>query len=141
MNNQIVMTKLQNLYIYLFIFIYNFVLQDVYNISDWPNICSLCLSFIVFLLSSKTENYLDKNWTTKFIDALFFNDNRTSITISQLIGAVSLGGVLCQVYQCLNTMDKLSAVVMLFWSLLFATNNFEILIHYKPKVKSIKLIK
>lgn len=92
----------------------------------------MCLSFIVFLLSLEAENYLG-DWTIKFIDTLIVYD--TSITITRSIGAISLGSLLCQVYQCLNTMDKLNAIAVLFWSLLFTINNFENFNHLKPKVK------
>lgn len=95
------------------------------------------LSTIVLLLSSSAKNYLN-NWSTKFIDTSTFDNS--VVTVSYSIGMASLGGILCQVYHCLITMDKLSAIVMLLWSLLFVINNFQIFINFKPKVISSKLI-
>lgn len=109
-------------------------MQDV---SSWPNICSLCLSVIVFLLSLDAENYL-RDWPAKFIDISIFHNS--GITIIHLIATASLSGTICQIYQCLRAMDKLSSVVMLLWASLFAINNFEILTNFKSKVHSFKLI-
>jgi len=101
------------------------------GVSEWPNICSLCLSFVVFLLYAGAENYLG-TWAVNFVDTSILRYN--VLTPIQLTGISSLVGILCQVYQCLSTMDKLSAVVMLLWSLLFVIHNFEILLHFHPKV-------
>lgn len=102
------------------------------NISSWPNMCSLCLSFIVFLLSLGAESYFIGDWPIKFVDLSIFHNS--GLTIIHSIAIVSLCGTICQVYQCLSTMNKLSSVVMLLWAFLFAINNFEILINFKPKV-------
>lgn len=107
------------------------------HVSSWPNICSLCLSVIVFLLSLGAEDYL-RDWPTKFIDITIFHN--PGITIIRSISTASLCGAICQIYQCLSTMDKLSSVVMLLWASLFAINNFEILTNFKPKVHNFKLI-
>lgn len=97
----------------------------------WPDVCSLCLSFIVSLLSFGAEKYLS-DWAANLID--------TSISISSVVtttrsvGFISLSGIICQTYQCLTTMNKLNAVIMLLWSSLFTINNFEIFLNFKPKV-------
>lgn len=101
--------------------------QDTEIASDWPNILSLCLSVVVGVLSAIVENYFGK-WTS--INA----SNYDSIVLSRSIGMASLGGILCQVYQCLSTMDKLSAVLMLLWSSLFSINNFEIVKNFESRV-------
>lgn len=101
------------------------------NVGEWPDICSLCLSLIVFLLSLSTEKYFS-DWIAKFIDTSVAASSVISVTRS--VGLISLNGIICQTYQCLSTMNKLNAVVMLLWSSLFTINNFEILLNYKPKV-------
>ena len=103
-------------------------MQDV---GVWPNICSLSLSCIVFVLSSGFENYLD-DWAAKNLDPLI--SQNSAITLTRSIGMVSLAGTLCQIYHCLNTLDKLSTITMFLWSSLCAINNFEHFVHLKPKV-------
>ncbi|XP_025423896.1 uncharacterized protein LOC112693165 isoform X2 [Sipha flava] len=105
--------------------------QDIRDVSDWPNVCSLFLSTIVLLLSSSAKNYLS-DWTANFIDTSIFDNS--VVIVSYSIGMASLGGILCQVYHCLTTMDKLSGIIMLLWSILFVINNFEIFINFKPKL-------
>jgi len=99
-----------------------FVLQDKENINNWPNICSLCLSVIVFILS--TENYLLR-WAAKFVDTSVFHNSGLISSLS--VGITSLFGTSCQAYQCLNSMNKLNALVMFLWALLLVINNFETL--------------
>ncbi|VVC44446.1 Hypothetical protein CINCED_3A007914 [Cinara cedri] len=94
------------------------------NVLAWPNICSLCLSFIIFLLSSCPENNLI-DWIDRFEDTLVVPHN--IITITRLIGMACLCGILCQVYQYSIAVDILSIMVLILWSLLFTVNNFEIL--------------
>lgn len=65
-----------------------------------------------------------------------FHNN--GVTIIRSIAIVSLSGSICQIYQCLSTMDKFHSVVMLLWASLFAINNFEILSNFKPKVNNLK---
>lgn len=101
------------------------------NVKVWPNFCSLCLSFIVFLLSSCPENYFN-DWISRFENTLVVRHN--FITITRSIGMASLCGILCQVYQYSRKVDILSIVVLVLWSLLFTVNNFEILIPFQPRV-------
>lgn len=90
------------------------------DISQWPYMCSLWLSFIVFLLSSGAEQYFT-DWAAKFVDkSILLN---SFIKVTHFIGAASLCGILCQTYQCFY-LDKLSMVVMLLWTLLFSINNY-----------------
>lgn len=107
------------------------------NVKVWPNFCSLCLSFIVFLLSSCPENYFS-DWLSRFEDMLVVRHN--VITLTRSIGMASLCAILCQVYQYSSTVDILSIVLLVLWSSLFTVNNFEILIPFQPKVIKNKLI-
>lgn len=103
-------------------------MQDV---GVWPDICSLSLSFIVFVLSFGVENYLG-DWAAQHLDLLI--PRNSALTLTRSIGMISLGGTSCQVYRCLNTLDKLNAITMFLWSLLCIINNFEYFEHLKPKV-------
>jgi len=107
--------------------------MDKQNVSSWYNICSLCLSSIVVLLSSGVENYFD-DWAAAEFDKYTFIPHNSFMTIARFISIASLTGTICQVYQCLSTLDKLSAVIMLLWSLLFVVENIDILEHLKPKL-------
>lgn len=113
-------------------------MQDKENINNWPNICSLCLSIIVFLLSA--ENYLHC-WAAKFVDTSVFHSS--ALISSQSVGITSLFGASCQAYQCLNSLNKLNALVMFLWTLLLVINNFEALdkLHLKvlPNFKNCKM--
>lgn len=105
-----------------------FLLQGIQDGSNWPNLCSICLSMIICVLC--VENHIN-DWTAKFVYTPIFHN---SLTVTRSIGIASLVGILCQVYQCLNAMDKLSAITLLLWSSVFVINNFEILNHFQPKV-------
>jgi len=109
-------------------------MQDV---GVWSNLCSISLSFIVFVLSSGVENYLG-DWAARHLDPLIFQNS--AVTLTRSIGMISLGGTSCQVYHCLSTLDKLSAITMLLWSSLCVINNFEHFEHLKPKVTYNKYI-
>lgn len=106
------------------------MLQGIQDGSNWPNICSICLSLIIFILSASVENHFN-DWAAKFVYTPIFHN---SLIVTRSIGIASLVGILCQVYQCLNTMDKLSAITLLLWASVFVINNFEILNHLQPKV-------
>lgn len=106
------------------------MLQGIQDASNWLNLFSICLSVIICLLSVGAEDYLN-SWAAKFVYTPIFHN---SLTVARSIAITSLIGILCQVYQCLNTMDKLSAITMLLWSSVFVINNFEILNHFQPKV-------
>ncbi|XP_025193198.1 uncharacterized protein LOC112593119 isoform X2 [Melanaphis sacchari] len=110
--------------------------KDIQNADVWPNICSLFLSFIVFVLSSGVENYLD-DWPIQYLNSL---TSKNPITLTLLIGMISLGGILCQAYHSLSTFDKLSAITMFLWSSLCAFNNFENVAFLKPKLLLISAI-
>jgi len=103
----------------------------VQDVGVWPNICSLSLSFIIFVLSSGVENYLG-DWAAQHLDSLI--SRNSAVTLTRTIGMISLGGTSCQVYHCLSSLDKLSAITMFLWSLLCVINNFEHFEHLKPKV-------
>ncbi|XP_015379438.1 PREDICTED: uncharacterized protein LOC107173418 isoform X2 [Diuraphis noxia] len=105
--------------------------KGMQDVGVWPNFCSISLSFIVFIFSSGVENYLD-NWVAQHLDPLIFQNS--AVTLTRSIGIISLGGTLCQVYHCLSTLDKLSAITMLLWSLLCVINNFEHFEHLKLKL-------
>lgn len=105
--------------------------KDIQDIGVWPDICSLFLSFIVFVLSSGVENYMG-DWPIQNLNLLISKNSPISLTHS--IGMVSLAGTFCQVYHCLSTLDKLSAITMFLWSSLCAINNFEKFVHLKPKL-------
>lgn len=106
--------------------------RNVQNVSSWPNICSLCLSLIIVMLSCGAENYFN-DWANKFVERTWIPDN-SIVTIARSISIVSLTGTMCQVYQCLSTLDKLSAVIMLLWSLLFVIDYITIFEHFRPKL-------
>ncbi|XP_027836184.1 uncharacterized protein LOC114118947 isoform X2 [Aphis gossypii] len=105
--------------------------KDIQDTGVWPNICSLFLSFIIFVLSSGVENYMG-DWPIQNLNLLISKNSPISLTHS--IGMVSLAGTFCQVYHCLSTLDKLSAITMFLWSSLCAINNFEKFVHLKPKL-------
>jgi len=103
----------------------------MHYVGVWPDICSLSLSFIVFVLSSGVENYLG-DWTAQHLDSLI--SQNSAVTLTRSIGMISLGGTSCQVYHCLSTLNKFSSITMFLWSLLCVINNFEHFEHLKPKV-------
>jgi len=78
------------------------------------------------------------DWPIQNLNLLISKNSPISLTHS--IGMVSLAGTFCQVYHCLSTLDKLSAITMFLWSLLCAINNFEKFVHLKPKVIKNKCI-
>lgn len=106
------------------------MLQGIHDGSNWPNMCSICLSVIICVLSADVENHLN-DWAAQFVYMPIFHN---SLTVTRCIGIASLVGILCQVYQCLNAMDKLSTITLLLWSSVFVINNFDILNHFQPKV-------
>ncbi|XP_026817909.1 uncharacterized protein LOC113556892 isoform X1 [Rhopalosiphum maidis] len=103
----------------------------------WLNICSLCLSIIVFVLSSGVEKYLG-DWPIQDLNLLI--SKNSPLTLTRSIGMISLVGTFCQVYHCLTTFDKLSAITMFLWSSLCAINNFDIFVHLKPKLLASAII-
>ncbi|KAL4119259.1 hypothetical protein QTP88_012092 [Uroleucon formosanum] len=105
--------------------------KGMQDVGVWPDICSLSLSFIVFVLSFGVENYLG-DWAAQHLDLLI--PRNSALTLTRSIGMISLGGTSCQVYRCLNTLDKLNAITMFLWSLLCIINNFEYFEHLKPKL-------
>lgn len=109
-----------------------FPLQDTQHVSSWPNVFSLCLSLIVVLLSLAAENYF-ADWVAK-LDKYASIPHNNIVTITRSISTFSLIGIICQAYQCLSTLDKLNATIMLLWSSLFVIVSTEIVAHFKPKV-------
>lgn len=90
------------------------------NFKQWPHLCSLWLSFIVFLLSSGAEPYI-REWAATFVDISILSNS--FIKITHFVGAASLYGIISQAY-CFYYMDKLSIIAMLPWTLLFNINNY-----------------